>query len=185
MHTMVVRMSIDPERADEAARHLREDVVAWARQQPGFVNGQWLRSPDGSEGIGVVVFASPDAAASAARGPRSYPRDDEPGLERRERHRLRAAHIGLVLSKQAVHEFADRSDHVEPVAVGEPVAVPVVQVVGGVIAVEVHHDRRAAFAERSGAQPDRVDRAEPGVGDQDDDIGGDEVTQRHRVAVGC
>ena len=73
MHTMVVRMSIDPARADEAARHLREDVVAWARQQPGFVNGQWLRSPDGSEGIGVVVFASPDAAASAARGPRSYP----------------------------------------------------------------------------------------------------------------
>jgi len=76
MHTMVVRMSIDTERADEAARHLREDVVAWARQQPGFVNGQWLRSPDGSEGIGVVVFASPDAATSAARGPRSYPRDD-------------------------------------------------------------------------------------------------------------
>ena len=73
MHTMMVRMSIDPVRADEAARHLREDVVAWARQQPGFVNGQWLRSPDGSEGIGVVVFASPDAAASAARGPRSYP----------------------------------------------------------------------------------------------------------------
>jgi len=29
-----------------------------------------------SAGIGVVVFASPDAAANAARGPRSYPRDD-------------------------------------------------------------------------------------------------------------
>ena len=76
MHTMVVWMSIDPARADEAARHLREDVVAWTRQQPGFVNGQWLRSPDGSEGIGVVVFASGDAAASAARGPRGNPRDD-------------------------------------------------------------------------------------------------------------
>ncbi len=76
MHTMVVRMSIDPARADEAASHLREDVVVWARRQPGFVNGQWLRSPDGSEGIGVIVFASGDAAASAARGPRSYPRDD-------------------------------------------------------------------------------------------------------------
>jgi hypothetical protein len=50
-------------------------VVEWARQQPGFVNGQWLRSPDGSEGIGVVVFASGDAAASAARGPRSNPHD--------------------------------------------------------------------------------------------------------------
>ena len=35
----------------------------------------WLRSPDGCEGIGVVVFASGDAAASAARGPRSYARD--------------------------------------------------------------------------------------------------------------
>lgn len=76
MHTMMVRMSIDPVRAEEVARHLREDVVAWARQQPGFVNGQWLRSPDGSEGIGVIVFASPDAATSAARGPSSYPRDD-------------------------------------------------------------------------------------------------------------
>ena len=75
MHTMVVRMSIDPARAEEAARHLREDVVGWARQQPGFVNGQWLRSPDGTEGIGVVVFASGNAAASAARGPRSYSRD--------------------------------------------------------------------------------------------------------------
>ena len=75
MHTMMVRMSIDPVRAEEVARHLREDVVAWARQQPGFVNGQWLRSPDGSEGIGVVVFASGDAAASAAQGPRSYPHD--------------------------------------------------------------------------------------------------------------
>src|SRR5258708_16187761 len=76
MHTMVVRMSIDPARADEAARHLREDVVAWTRQQPGFVNGQWLRSPDGSEGIAVVVFASGDAPASPARAPPGNPRDD-------------------------------------------------------------------------------------------------------------
>ena len=68
MHTMVVRMSIDPARADEAARHLREDVVAWARQQPGFVNGQWLRSPDGSEGIGVVVFASGTPPPARPRG---------------------------------------------------------------------------------------------------------------------
>ena len=75
MHTMVVLMSIDPPRAEEVARHLREDIVGWARQQPGFVNGQWLLSPDRSEGMGVVVFTSGDAAASAARGPRSFPRD--------------------------------------------------------------------------------------------------------------
>jgi len=48
----------------------------WARQQPGFVSGQWLRGADGRGGMGVVVFASEDAATSAARGLRNYPRDD-------------------------------------------------------------------------------------------------------------
>jgi len=76
MHTMVVQMSIDPSRVDEVARHLREDIVAWARRQPGFVTGQWLRSADGSAGMGVVVFASEAAATSATQGPRGLPRDD-------------------------------------------------------------------------------------------------------------
>ena len=76
MHTMVVQMSIDPSRVDEVARHLREDIVAWAKQQPGFVSGQWLRSADGSEGMGVVVFASEAAAIGATQGPRGLPRDD-------------------------------------------------------------------------------------------------------------
>lgn len=35
MHTMVVQMSIDSSRADVVARHLREAIVNWARQQPG------------------------------------------------------------------------------------------------------------------------------------------------------
>jgi hypothetical protein len=77
MHTIVVRMSIDPARVHEAERHLREDIVYWARQQAGFVSGQWLRSADGSEGLGVVVFDSEQAASTAASGPRSYPRDEE------------------------------------------------------------------------------------------------------------
>jgi len=76
MHTLLVQMSIDPSRAEEISRHLREDVVGWARQQPGFIAGQWLRSADGKEGIGVVVFASEDAASRAAQGPRRYPHDD-------------------------------------------------------------------------------------------------------------
>jgi hypothetical protein len=76
MHTMVVQMSTDSSRPEEVARHLREDVVGWARQQPGFVSGQWLRGADRRGGIGVLVFASEDAATSAARGPRNYPRDE-------------------------------------------------------------------------------------------------------------
>jgi hypothetical protein len=76
MHTMVVQMSIDPSRADAVTRHFREDIVSWAKQQPGFVSGQWLVDPGHNQGIGVVVFASEATASAAAQGPRSYPRDD-------------------------------------------------------------------------------------------------------------
>ena len=76
MYTMVVRMSIDPLRTEMVARHLREDIVGWARQQPGFVSGQWLLNTGHRQGMGVVVFRSEDAAAAAARGPRSFPHDD-------------------------------------------------------------------------------------------------------------
>jgi hypothetical protein len=41
------------------------------------VTGQWLVRPDGRTGIGVVIFESEDAADSAAKGPRSYPHDDD------------------------------------------------------------------------------------------------------------
>jgi hypothetical protein len=76
MHTMVVQMSIDPSRVHVVTRHLREDIVSWARQQPGFVSGQWLLGPGQAHGMGVVVFASEDAATAAAHGPRSFPRDE-------------------------------------------------------------------------------------------------------------
>jgi hypothetical protein len=77
MHTIAVQISTDPSRPEEVARHLREDVVGWAKQQPGFVSGQWLISADRRGGMGVVVFASEDAATSAAQGPRNYPRDED------------------------------------------------------------------------------------------------------------
>ena len=76
MHAMVVHMSIDPARAEVVSRHLREDIVSWARQQPGFVSGQWLLDPGSKQGLGVVVFSSAEAAADAAGGPRGFPRDD-------------------------------------------------------------------------------------------------------------
>jgi hypothetical protein len=76
MYTIVVQMSTDPSRTDVVSRHLREDIVSWARQQPGFVSGQWLLGPGQTRGLGVVVFASEDAATAAAQGPRSFPRDE-------------------------------------------------------------------------------------------------------------
>jgi len=43
MHTLVVIMATDPKRAADVSTHLRNDVTAWAKQQPGFISGEWLR----------------------------------------------------------------------------------------------------------------------------------------------
>jgi len=76
MHTLLVQMSTDPSRADEVQAHLREDVVSWARRQPGFVTDQWLLTADGRNAVGVVVFAAEEAAKAAASGPQKYRRDE-------------------------------------------------------------------------------------------------------------
>ena len=75
-HTVVVQLSADPQRRAEVARHLREDVVPWARSRPGFVSGQWLLSADGGRAGGVLVFESAEFAEQAAQGPRGNPRDE-------------------------------------------------------------------------------------------------------------
>jgi hypothetical protein len=77
MHTIVVTMSADPERRAETVTHLQRDVEPWATKQAGFVSGQWLATPDGTQGLGVIVFETREQAELAARGPRSYRRDDE------------------------------------------------------------------------------------------------------------
>lgn len=73
MNTLIVTMTLDPARSGDVDRHFRNDVAAWAKAQPGFVTGSWLRSEDSRTGMGVVTFTSPEAAAAAAVGPRSAP----------------------------------------------------------------------------------------------------------------
>lgn len=73
MHTMIVTMTLDPAQRANVDRHFREQVSVWAKAQPGFMTGQWLRSEDGTKGLGVVSFASDQAATAAAVGPRSSP----------------------------------------------------------------------------------------------------------------
>lgn len=72
MSTMVVRMECDPAFRDEVVRHLREDVVAWAQEQPGFGNGSWHVTQDGTLGLGFVEFTSRADAEAAAEGPRNH-----------------------------------------------------------------------------------------------------------------
>ena len=77
MHTLVVEMTTDPARSEEVSRHLREDVTAWAKRQPGFVSGEWLLSDTQETGLGLVSFDSAEAARHAAFGPRSGGHDDQ------------------------------------------------------------------------------------------------------------
>jgi hypothetical protein len=78
MHVVVVRMGMDPARTGEVDRHVAEDVVPWARAQPGFLTGRWLRSTDGLTGLGIIAFDGSEAAEKAAAGPRgmAYPPDN-------------------------------------------------------------------------------------------------------------
>lgn len=72
LSTMVVRMEWRPESRAEVIRHLREEVVIWAYEQPGFVTESWHVSEDGRWGLGLVPFATTSAAESAAQAPRAY-----------------------------------------------------------------------------------------------------------------
>lgn len=77
MHTLVVTMATDPDRSADVSNHLRNDITAWARQQPGFIHGEWLLSQNRDAGMGLVVFDSAHAARAAAAGPRRYLHDDD------------------------------------------------------------------------------------------------------------
>ena len=77
MHTLVVSMATDPDRFEDVAMHLRNDIPGWAKRQPGFIRGEWLLSESHDIGLGFVVFDSADAATQAASGPRRYVHDDD------------------------------------------------------------------------------------------------------------
>jgi hypothetical protein len=77
MHTLVVKMTTDPTRREDVSRHLREDVTAWAKRQPGFVSGEWLLSDTQDTGLGLVSFHSAEAAIQAAVGPQTGGHDDQ------------------------------------------------------------------------------------------------------------
>ena len=64
MHAVVVRVSIKDFEA--AQKSLEEQVVPRVSQAPGFVAGYWTLSDDRSNGQGMIVFESEEAARAAA-----------------------------------------------------------------------------------------------------------------------
>jgi hypothetical protein len=71
MHGLVIEVSIDPARGDEALKLLNEVVVPGVSSAPGLVAAYWLGGPDAGRGTSVVIFESEDAAQQVAEnGPR-------------------------------------------------------------------------------------------------------------------
>lgn len=73
MHGVVVTVEIDTRRLDEANELLNTFTVPTVKQVPGFISGTWMRSADGTQGRGVVLLESEEAAnamaGQAAQGP--------------------------------------------------------------------------------------------------------------------
>ena len=81
MHAVVVRVSISDNEA--ATRFLHEQIVPGVSQAPGFVTGHWMQWDDGSQGAGMMIFESEDAA-SRVKEMIQPPPDDSATIERLE-----------------------------------------------------------------------------------------------------
>lgn len=64
MHAVVLKVSIKD--YEGARKALTEQVVPRVKQAPGFVAGYWTQSDDRSNGVGMIVFESEDAARATA-----------------------------------------------------------------------------------------------------------------------
>lgn len=61
-------MNLEGRKPEEAERLLNEQVIPMVKQLPGFQRGVWLRSEDGSTGMGILVFDSEEHAGAARDG---------------------------------------------------------------------------------------------------------------------
>ncbi len=71
MHGVIVQVTIDPNREEEARQMLREIVVPRAKGLAGFAGGNWLRALQGDRGMSVLLFETEQAARAAAEAIRS------------------------------------------------------------------------------------------------------------------
>jgi len=66
MYAVVVRVSIKPDRAAEAAEQLKSEVIPRMQTLPGVVAGYWTRAADQRSGLALVVFNDEESAKAAA-----------------------------------------------------------------------------------------------------------------------
>jgi hypothetical protein len=72
MHAVLMTVTIEPARLDQAQKTLREEIVPMVSAAPGFVAGYWLE-PSGGEGLSLVVFDTEEQARQTAPHPGASP----------------------------------------------------------------------------------------------------------------
>ena len=76
MHGVVVTVNIEPGHGDEARAQLENNVVPRVRETPGVITGHWLSSPDGRQGLSVIIYENEETAKAAADMIPNAPRPD-------------------------------------------------------------------------------------------------------------
>ncbi|WP_026969760.1 hypothetical protein [Algoriphagus terrigena] len=64
MHAALIKLTIDPELAQQAAVTFTESILPRVKNAPGFVSGYWV-DPVDDEGFGFLLFADAHQAKSA------------------------------------------------------------------------------------------------------------------------
>jgi hypothetical protein len=72
VHALVVTVSIDGNRMEEAARELQTRVVPLVKQTPGLVHAYWLAPQDG-KGFSLILYENEQSATQAAEMARNSP----------------------------------------------------------------------------------------------------------------
>ena len=79
-YALVTQVSLEGRRPEDSERMLNDQVIPVVQQLPGFQRGVWLRSEDGSTGMGIVVFDSGEHATSARDGMETMRPGDAPPI---------------------------------------------------------------------------------------------------------
>jgi hypothetical protein len=66
MHGLLVEVNIEAGREAESIEFLKANVVPRVREAPGFVSAYWWTSGPGTDGWGLTIFETEDAAKAAA-----------------------------------------------------------------------------------------------------------------------
>jgi len=78
MYAVVVTVTIDSARVDEAQAFLQSTIVPRVQGSPGAQHGTWLRPDDGTKGMSLIVFDTRENAEAAAE---MIPDEPGPGVK--------------------------------------------------------------------------------------------------------